>query len=102
MKYQLVLQFPASTIEDFDWLIETEGALESALRGRAIVDGHDMGSGEMNLFIHTNEPEATFKAAQALLGEGERVENMAAAHRELEGEEYTILWPPGRTEFKIV
>lgn len=102
MKYQLVLQFPSSTIQDFDWLIETEERLEAALGGSALVDGHDMGSGGMNLFIHTDDPEGTFKSAQTLLGDSGRVASMAAAYRELAGEDYSILWPPGRTEFKIV
>ena len=57
MKYQLVLQFYASSIEDFDQLIEIEEMLESTLGNLHEVDGHDFGSGEMNIFIHTNDPE---------------------------------------------
>lgn len=61
MKYQLILQFDASNIEDFDQLIEIEDKLESALGNLHEVDGHDFGSGEMNIFIHTNDPDSAFE-----------------------------------------
>ena len=60
MKYELVLQFDASNSEDFDQLIAVEDRLESALGNLHEVDGHDFGSGKMNIFIHTNDPDSAF------------------------------------------
>ena len=50
----LTLQWPASSIEDFDALLNLENALEQALGTSAEVDGHDCGSGQMNVFIYTD------------------------------------------------
>ena len=68
MKYQLVLQWPASSIRDFDTLIEIEDVLLEGLKDGSDVDGHDAGSNEMNIFIQTNNPEITFKEIKAVLG----------------------------------
>lgn len=50
MKYQLVLQWPASSIKDYDAMIEAENALIENLSAANDVDGHDVGSGEVNIF----------------------------------------------------
>ena len=52
---QLVLQFSPwrSDTRDFDKLISLEEQLIDALAGKAHVDGHDVGTNEANLFIHT-------------------------------------------------
>src|SRR5205814_6768761 len=43
MKYQLVLQWPASSIKDYDAMIEVEDALIEKLSKANDVDGHDAG-----------------------------------------------------------
>jgi hypothetical protein len=50
MKYQLVLQLPAASIDSLDAMIEIEDALSEKLSGEHEVDGHDSGSGEMEHF----------------------------------------------------
>ena len=50
MKYQLVLQFEANTMDDFDQLVILEDKLIDELGSVATVDGHDFGSGEFNIF----------------------------------------------------
>jgi hypothetical protein len=95
MKYQLALQFPANSIADYDGMITLEEQLTKALGSSAEVDGHDSGSGEMNIFIHTDEPEKTFKRIRDVVAKREFFPNLVAAYRELSGEEYTILWPIG-------
>jgi len=54
MKYQLVLQLPASSIRDYDEMVEIEEAIITDLGNFGKVDGHDVGSGEMNIFIFTD------------------------------------------------
>ena len=68
MKYQLVLQWPASSIKDYDAMIEIEDALVEKLSGGNEVDGHDAGSGEMNIFIRTDNPKRAFNEIKGILG----------------------------------
>jgi hypothetical protein len=102
MKYLLVLQFPADSIADYDELIEIEDLLISELAGSAKVDGHDSGSGEMNIFILTGDPSETFEAIKPHLAKRKSFKNLVAAYRETKDEEFTTLWPAGyRKPFKI-
>jgi hypothetical protein len=48
MKYQLVLQFAADSMEDFDRLVALDARLIEELDDVATVDGHDFGSGAFN------------------------------------------------------
>jgi hypothetical protein len=59
MKYQLVLQFQAESVQEFDELVVLEDLLAEKLPLDSEVDGHDFGSGEFNLFdrsARTNLP----------------------------------------------
>ena len=92
MKYQLVLQFDGAAIEDFDDLLKLELELQLTLESEHVVDGHDFGSAEMNIFIHTNQPEEAFLAAKSMIKKT-MLENVVAAYREIEGDEYCIIYP---------
>ena len=102
MKYQLVLQWPASLIKDYDAIIEVENVLVENLSAANDVDGHDAGSSEVNIFIHTDDPRRAFKEVKAILGTCDFWVDARVAYREIAGSEYTILWPKDLTEFKIV
>ena len=95
MKYQLVLQFPQRWLWSFHSLIRLEDQLIQRLGASADVDGHDCGSGEMNIFIITNDPVRTFREIRPLLSRKIWVRLSAAAYRELQGETYTVIWPEG-------
>jgi hypothetical protein len=99
MRYVLVLQWSGSTETDFDELISMEDALVET--SRAAVDGHDFGSGEMNLFVNTDQPAATFTEVAETLGNRPRWLAVRAAYREASGDDYTILWPEGLQEFSV-
>ena len=54
MKDTLIVQFKTGdSINEWDWLIKLEEALIQAFaqNKKAVVDGHDFGSGNMNIFI---------------------------------------------------
>lgn len=53
MKYQLILQWPKSSMAQYDALTDIEDLLIKHLPGRSQVDGHDMGAGEVNI-LHPN------------------------------------------------
>jgi ABC-type uncharacterized transport system substrate-binding protein len=48
------------------------------------VDGHDVGSGEVNIFIFTEEPMRTFEEIKSLLGRHDVWPLVRVAHRHLE------------------
>ena len=101
MKYQLVLQWPATSIDDYDRLVEIEETLIAGLFDETAVDGHDSGSGEMNIFILTNSPQSAFNQIESILSSQEYWNDTRAAYREAEGGKYTVLWPKYLTEFTI-
>ena len=65
--YQLVLQFRGDSLDDYDAMIRLEDDLIAELQGVAEVDGHDMGSGEANIFILTSDPRRTLERAKPVL-----------------------------------
>jgi len=100
-KYRLVIQVPIASTGDFDRLIEAEERIDALLKDLGRVHGHETGSGEGNLFIDTDTPELTLQKALPCLDEKSR-DLAKAAYRETEGETYSILWPPGLKEFRVI
>jgi hypothetical protein len=96
MKYQLILQFKATSTQNFDRLLAFEDHLNEELSDE--VDGHDFGSGEFNILV-TDDVDKTFKKVQALVKNQQIPDSMKAAYRD--GTAFVILWPPGLKEFKI-
>ncbi|WP_203338307.1 hypothetical protein [Nocardioides limicola] len=102
MEFILVLQWPTASEADYDALIAMEYALETDLaEAHGYVDGHDFGSGEMNLFIHTDLPLDAFRDAQASLGADSRWAAVRAAYRATDGDEYTVVWPVMLQDFSV-
>ncbi len=66
------------------------------------MDGHDIGSGQMNIFIYTESPEILFKKILTLHEMNDLIPIMKAAYRKYEGGEYNIIWPTGLTVFEIL
>ena len=100
-KYRLIIQVPIATTGDFDRLIESEERIDALLGELGRVFGHETGSGEGNLFIDTDTPEVAYQKALPCLDE--RFRDLArTAYRETEGETFTILWPPGLKEFRVL
>ena len=93
-KFQLVLQWPSTDVADFDDLIDFEDTLDARLSPHlGIVDGHDAGSGEINIFILTDTPEKTFAECRSLIRSPRLASGLSAAYRSVAAEEYTRLWP---------
>ena len=99
---QLVLQFAADGVADFDRLMVLEARLVEVL-GEEAVDGHDFGSGEMNIFILTDAPEASFNVCLLEVTQV-GLPLRGAAHRIFGGEEdYKRIWPVGSPEpFEVI
>jgi len=102
MRYQLVLQFRGDSLADYDQMIAIEDRLTEALGDSADVDGHDAGSGETNIFIFTNDPPETFRRVRPVLESMERLKAVAAAFRDVEDDQFTVIWPEGAAqEFNV-
>lgn len=65
------------------------------------VDGHDAGSGEMNIFIRTDDPKKTFGEIKKALATRDMWKDVRVAYREKSKSEYTILWPTNLKSFKV-
>lgn len=101
MRYQLVLQWPAADSQDYDAMIEIEDTLIEQLSAVHEVDGHDAGSGEMNIFIRTDDPERAFAEIERILGSRDFWIDARVAYRELKGDQYVVLWPSNFTDFRV-
>ena len=92
-EYQLVLQFRDDSLADFDAMVALEESLADELGKFALVDGHDIGAGEVNIFISTSDPVATFGKIRNMLLSSDRLAALTAAFRPISGDNYTVLWP---------
>jgi len=102
MKYQLVLQWSTAAMSDFDRIVTIEARIIEALPDEdGEVDGHDVGSGEMNIFVHTGAPERAFDHIRQILADEGVLEDVRVAYRELGGGAYNILWPIGLKVFRV-
>jgi hypothetical protein len=101
MKYQLVIQFQATSPDDFDDLMVLEDALRKEIGNSSLVDGHDFGSGELNIFVLTNNPDVAFQEVQEVAQRIHPKQRMRVAYRDLAKGGYNILWPPNLTHFNV-
>lgn len=100
--YQLVLQFPTVAV-DYDELIAIEDELLAVVSAPAVVDGHDFGSGEGNIFIPTDTPAATLESVLSVLRSRSCDRDATAAYRALDSDVFTVIWPRGfKGEFSVV
>jgi hypothetical protein len=99
--HQLVLQFAANSLRDYDDLVALEQQLAAELGGSE-VDGHDMGSGEANIFILTADAQTTFRQLVPLLQRSGRLPEVTAAYRRTDEDRYHVLWPEDSSrEFSV-
>jgi len=101
MRYQLVLQMPGVTVEDFDRLIAIEEAVQESVGDLGDVDGHDMGAGEMNIFVLTDSPSECFQRMAASPEVRAVLTDLKAAYRDIDGADYTAIYPHAGIAFKV-
>jgi len=102
MRYQFVLQFLGDSVADYDVLVLLEERLIAVLGDTAEVDGHDIGSGETNDFVLTDDPRSSMGRVAPILDEYAGPRTMRVAFRQVAGGGYTVLWPQGfRGRFSV-
>ncbi len=103
MENMLVLQWPLpfSSDNDLDLLVSLEAAILEGLGNLGTVDGHDIGSGEMNIFIYTENPVGAFEYIKTIPSISQQLSKMKAGYREVGGEVFTPIHPEGLDSFEI-
>jgi hypothetical protein len=101
MEYQIVIQWPASSMADYDRMIEIESMLIDDLSEGGEVDGHDAGSGQANIFVHAHNVQHAFAEIKALLAMQSALSSSRIAYREIGNNEHTILWPQDLETFSL-
>jgi hypothetical protein len=103
MEYLLVLQLPSSSSPgEYDLLISLEEAIRERIADSATVDGHDIGSGEMNIFLFTENPKLAFVRIKMVPSVAKRMSDMKVGYRQVGEDEYTPLYPEGLKLFSVV
>ena len=98
IRSQLGLQFSSEAFDDSDAVTALVETLRSVLADSAIVDGHDVQSGEVNIFIHTHDPADSFGRCKYVLHASDHLEFLTAAFWELHSQTYTVIWPERSTK----
>ena len=93
VRYQIVVQIPEDGADTLDMLVALEDKLMASVGDVAEVDGHDLGSGEANVFLLTSNPRAAFREMLPILESAGMLNRVRVAFRDLHGETYTVLWP---------
>jgi hypothetical protein len=82
-------------------MIEIEDLLADKLSAQNEVDGHDFGSEETNIFVHTDDPRRTFEEVRTILSGHRLWAHARIAYRQVDGTEYSVLWSQGVTTFNV-
>jgi len=93
MDYQLVLQFDAPSVAQHERLALLEDDFVERLEDSAEVDGHEAGDTAFHIFITTGSPARTFDRLKPLLAEQSLIDQVTAAYRHVDEDDYKILWP---------
>ncbi len=101
MKYKLVAQWRSDSMASYDAMIRTESALCHLLTDQHSVDGHDVGAGEVNIFVDTDNVQEAYAEVKAILLAEGRWDGVRIAYRPRLGDQYSILWPESLREFRV-
>lgn len=82
-------------------MVELENCIIAGLENFGEVDGHDMGCGEVNVFIHTDDPKLAFEKIKLLIGTKDFMPDLKVAFRDVGKDNFTVLYPTGLAHFKI-
>jgi len=102
MEYMLVLQLLGSSKNDYDELLELEAAVREIIGSKGVVDGHDIGSGERNIFLFTEDPRAAFEVIKPVFSSRGIVANLKAGYREVGEDDYRPLFPWDLGRFSVI
>ena len=82
-------------------LLNIENTINQGLGPVGMVDGHDIGAGEMNVFIFTNNAKAAFDKTMSLIQGMYDLKGLIVGYRKFEEEDDTPMSPPGSECFRV-
>lgn len=82
-------------------MVDLEEAIMEGLGDLGYVDGHDAGSGEMNIFVLTDEPKGAFEQIKRLSGIRAFMPDLKVAFRVIGEDRFIVLHPTGLAHFAI-
>jgi hypothetical protein len=95
MIFQVVMRWPAHSTSDFDEMVAVEDLLIAKLSEKNKLDGHDFRTTEANIFVRTVDAHGAFQEIQTILSGHRLWPKAVIAYRRIDGNEYTVVWPPG-------
>ncbi|MET3109500.1 hypothetical protein AAKU58_004357 [Oxalobacteraceae bacterium GrIS 1.18] len=102
MTYQLVFQFKGDSLADFDMMVSVEEKMNDQIGNLGEVDGHDIGSGEVNIFVITKDPMAAFLQMKSVLENLNLLSTVSIAYGEIESDSFAVVWPENsKQEFSV-
>jgi hypothetical protein len=103
MEYLLVLQWPsASTAEELDLLVSLENEIRGEIGAHGDVDGHDIGSGERNIFIFTEDPKSAFEHVRKIGSIPDHMTDLRVGYRIVGEDDFIPLYPMGLDHFSVI
>ena len=100
MEQQLVLQFDLSAPDDYDAVLAVEEQLADSLDDMAQVEGHNVGTRMMHVFIWCDEAEETFTTVRDIV-DVDLLDHARAGWRHADDDAFAPLWPPGLERFDV-
>jgi hypothetical protein len=98
---QLVFHWPASSEADYRLLLAVEETIRPGRGPIGLVDGHDIGAGEMQVFIHTDDRQGTFEKTMSLIQGQYDVKELMVGCRNFADRDYTPVFAPGLSVFRV-
>ena len=92
-QYQLAVQIPSTLIGSRIDLGELEDKVRSHIYGIGKMDDSIAGDDETDLFISTNDPQRVFRAIKPCLEMVGILDQVQAAFRRTDQQDYTVIWP---------
>jgi len=100
-RYQIVFKLPEDCpLKDLDIEDDIAVALGNENDNHDsphLVDGHSMGGGSIEFFIHTNAPQEAFALCKPLLQSHGLLDTVVVAWCESVDRKYQVIWPIGFT-----
>lgn len=93
MQLQLILQFRGEARTQFDAIGNPVALLTRELGASARLDGEDVGAHGANIFLFTNDAQATFDQVAKIFPEARSTPGFSAAYRQICSEKFRVLWP---------
>lgn len=92
MQSQLVLKFRRPVL-DAAGVASLERELRDILGGSVVMDGHNERVRDIDVFIITEDPVATFRRCKPVLEQMLVLDRVVAAHRFVGGLQFKVIWP---------